>query len=157
MQSLLFPFLNLAALVALIVWKTKGPFVVFMAARRKTVEDELKRTAAALAEATSKQKEFDARLKGLAVEIEALRSQSRRDAEAKGLQILTEAKRLGDQIVSDARMAGDQMVVDFRAQLVAETAHQVIGRAERALKARLTGDDRVRFNREFSSQLEHHS
>lgn len=154
MKSLLFPFLNFGALLAFIFWKTKGPFSAFMAQRRHQAQDDFKRTAAALADAVARQKEFDARLKGLSVEIDALRAHSRQDAEAKKLHTLTEAKRLADQIVSDARLASEQMVVDFRNHLAADTASQVIQRAERALKSRLTGDDRVRFNREFSSQLE---
>lgn len=154
MKSLLFPFLNFGALLAFVFWKTKAPFSAFMRQRRQVVQEDIQRTSAALADASARQKEFDSRLKGVSVEIDALRSHSRQDAEAKRLHTLTEAKRLADQIVSDARLVAEQLVVDFRNQLAADTAAQVIQRAERALKSRLTTDDRVKFNREFSSQLE---
>jgi F0F1-type ATP synthase membrane subunit b/b' len=157
MNTLLYPFLNFAALFGFIAWKTRKPFAAYMKARRAQVAEEFQRTAVALADANARQREFDSRLKGLSVEIEALRNHSRQDAEAKRLHVLNDAKRLADQIVSDARLSAEQMVVDFRAQLVGETAQQVIHRAERALKSKLTGDDRVRFAREFSHQLERKS
>lgn len=154
MESLFPKFINLVIFVGIIVYFVRVPFKTFVFERHKSMKDELEKTQAQLAEAQKKFQEFSARLQAMDSEIAQLVQQSRQDAEASKVRILTEAKKMSDSIVVDAKKASEGMLTEFKDQIRSEFANQVLVRAETLLRGKLTGDDRLRIVKDFSKQVE---
>lgn len=154
MESLFPKFLNLVILVSILVYYTRAPFKAFIFERHQSMKDELEKTQAQLSEAQKKFQEFSARLQAMDAEIAQLVQQSRQDAEASKVRILTEAKKMSDSIIIDAKKASEGMLAEFKDQIRSEFANQVLVRAETLLRGKLTGDDRLRIVKDFSKQVE---
>ena len=154
MASLLFPAINLAILLGLLWYFTKDSIKTFVSARHSFIRDEVVRVQEQLRTARARHEEFSSKLKAIEAEVAAIRTQTVQDAQAIKLNIVTDAKRLAGQIVVDAKASADSMFADLRNQLKSEMVSRVLARAETILRERLTGDDRARIRREFSSQVE---
>lgn len=154
MHGLTAPFINFLLLVALLVWKLRGPVKNFVAQRHNTLRNDIDTVRESLKRAQERYNEFSAKLKSVDQELIALRQQSRQDAEAMRVRVVADAKKLATTVVTDARASSENVFQELRGQLRAELGVRVIERAERILRDRLTGDDRVRIRNEFSKQVE---
>jgi F0F1-type ATP synthase membrane subunit b/b' len=153
MRTLVLPFLNLAILVAIIVYKARGPFQELLLRRHESTRDGLRSVRDRLKGAHGKYEEFSAKLKTIDAEIAVLREQSHQDAQASRQRIAQEAQRLSAALAVDARSAAGSLFVDLRAQLRRELGERILERAEALLKARLTPENRGKIRREFSQAL----
>jgi F-type H+-transporting ATPase subunit b len=154
MSELIFPAINLAILVTIMVVKLRDPLRGFVRTRHETLRDELQRVRDLLKQSQTRYDEFTGKLRALEAEIVTLREQARQDAAQTKSTVLAEAQRLSAAIVTDARAAAQGMHAQFRHELLSEMGVRVIDRAEAMLKERLTGDDRARIRHEFSTQVE---
>jgi F-type H+-transporting ATPase subunit b len=154
METLIAPAFNFIALVAILAYYLRAPMRGFVRTRHDTLREELERVGGQLKTARTRYDEFLAKIASMNSEIASLREQARQDAEAMKKRVLADGQRMSQLIVADARTAAEAMFTDFRAQLRTEMGEKVLDRAEAILRARLTGDDRVRIAREFSRQVE---
>jgi F0F1-type ATP synthase membrane subunit b/b' len=154
MKALLFSFINLGILVALLVWKTKKPLLTYVAQRAEDIRSDVETVSELLHKAKIQNEEFSAKLKAIDAEVVALRKAARSEAEQSKKRLIEDARRLAGVIVSDARRAADAAGTDMRNQLRMELANKVVQTAEAKIREKLTGDDRARMRREFSRQVE---
>jgi F0F1-type ATP synthase membrane subunit b/b' len=154
MNTLLWPFLNLIILIAVLLWKGKAPFTAFVFQRHSTIRDEVQRVRSLLRSAQVKYDEFAAKLKAVDAEINELNERAQQDAKAAQSRIIAEAQRLSAAVVTDARSSAELLYGELKGQLFLELGSRVIDKAEKLLLDRLTGDDRARIRQEFSSQVE---
>lgn len=154
MSELIFPTINLAILLVIMVVYLREPIRSFVRVRHETLRDELRRVRELLSGAKTKYEEFSSKLKAMEAEIQSLRDQARQDAAASQARVLAEAQALSATIVSDARKSVQGMYGQLKSELFVEVGHKVLDRAEVLLRERLTGDDRARIRHEFSSQVE---
>jgi F0F1-type ATP synthase membrane subunit b/b' len=154
MDTLIAPAINLLILICALIYFLRTPLKNFVSQRHVVLRDELARVRELLASAQRQHEEFSAKLKAFDAEATTLRAQMATDAEQAKSRLIQEAQRLSAQIITDARSSADAMVSGLRAGLQGELATQVLARAEKIMREKLTGDDRTRLREEFSKQVE---
>jgi F0F1-type ATP synthase membrane subunit b/b' len=154
MQELIAPTVNLAILIAALVYFLRAPLKDFIQNRHTTVRDELARVRELLQKARSQHAEFSAKLNAMGAEVASYRDQAKEDAQAMKQRIVSEAQRLSGNIVGDSRTAAAGLYSELKGQLRSEMAGKVMIRAEKVLRDRLTANDRERIRQEFSTQVE---
>jgi F0F1-type ATP synthase membrane subunit b/b' len=154
MQELIAPTINLAILIAAMVYYLRAPLRNFIQTRHATVRDELARVRELLQKARSQHSEFSAKLNAMGAEVASYRDMAKEDAQATKQRLVSEAQRLSANIVGDARTGASGLYSELKGQLRSEMAGKVMIRAEKVLRDRLTANDRERIRQEFSNQVE---
>lgn len=152
--SLAAPAFNFFVLVGALAYYLKQPLKDFVQQRHLNVGDDLKKVRQLLRESQEKYDEFSAKLKAIDVELTSLREQAKQDAQSAKLRILSEAQRSSGHIISDARTSAEGLYSELKSKLYGEFSIRILERAETVMRERLTGDDRARIQKEFSSQVE---
>ena len=154
METLIFPAINLAALLGILAFYLRKPLADFVSSRHVTVRSEIQASHDALADAKARSAEISARLVGMGAELNSLREQARQDGEKSKDEILGAARRLSLMIVSDAKASTSAMQTEFREALGRDLTAMALARAEVRLRDRLTGEDHARIRQEFSTLVE---
>lgn len=154
MSELFAPTINLIILVGILVYYTRHPIKKSVQDRHASLRDELARVRDLLRQAQEQYNEFSSKLKAIEAETTALRQQAVQDAEAAKQRLVNDAQRMSLGISSDARKAAESLYGELKSQLASEVGGRVLERAEAILRDRLTGDDRARIRKEFSTQVE---
>ena len=154
MSELIFPFINLSILIVIMVVYLREPLRTFVLDRHTGLRDELRRVRDLLSQAQARYNEFTSKLKAMDAEIASLRDQAKQDAAASQSRILAEAQKLSATIISDSRASAQGLYSQLKSELFADVGSRVLDRAEVMMRERLTGDDRARIRREFSTQVE---
>lgn len=154
MQHLIVPALNLAILLSVLFYYLRGPVVAFVTQRHVFLRDEVKNVRDRLRQAQEQYDEFSAKLKSIDVELTAIRGQTKQDAQAAKMRVVSEAQRLSAALVADSQRSAEGLFGDLRGQLAAEFGVRVVDRAEVLLRQRLTQEDHQRLGKDFSHQLE---
>lgn len=152
--SLAAPAFNFFVLVGALAYYLKQPLKSFVHQRHLTVGEDLRKVRQLLRESQERYDEFSAKLKAIDVELTSLREQARQDAQTTKLRILSEAQRTSGHIVADARTAAEGLYSELKSKLYGDFAGRILERAESIMRERLTGDDRARIQKEFSTQVE---
>ena len=154
MQTLIAPFINLIALLAILGFYLRKPLADLVVSRHVSLRDGLLGAREALRAAQESVSSLSERIKGMDAELAALRAQAREDGEKIRNSILVSAKSLSAAILADARSSAASAQSEFRASLRRELAGMALSRAEVRLRDRLTGEDHARIRREFSTLVE---
>jgi F-type H+-transporting ATPase subunit b len=154
MSDLIYPTINLAILIAVMVVYLREPIKAFVRTRHEGLRDELRHVRDLLANAKTKFDEFSAKLKAMEAEIQSLRDQAKQDAGSAKTKIIAEAQGLSATIITDARRSAQGLYGQLKSELFVEVGHKILDRTEVLLRERLTGDDRTRIRNEFSTQVE---
>jgi len=154
MESLIFPFINLSALLILLAIVLRKPLADYVVDRHRTVSEELSRARESLVTAKRQVEDINSRLKGMDAELSSLRAQAREDGEKSKTAILASAAKLSSMIISDAKTSAGSLQSEFRSSLQRELANLALVRAEARLRDRLTGEDHARMRQEFSTLVE---
>ena len=140
--------------MAILFFYVRKPLSEFIFQRHVLLRDEVQGVTAKLRQAQEQFDEFSKKLKMIETEAAALKEQAAQDAKTMRQRLLTEARKAYTQIISDAKTSAEALFVEFRIELQKEFGLKVIDLAEKYLRERLTGDDRLRISREFSKQVE---
>jgi F0F1-type ATP synthase membrane subunit b/b' len=154
MSELFAPTVNLLILIGILAYYLRAPMKQSIRDRHAGLRDELARVRDLLRQSQEQYQEFSSKLKAIDAETTALRQQAIQDAQAAKQRLLADAQRLSMNVATDARRAADSLYVELKGQLSSEIGNRVLERAEQILRERLTGDDRARIRKEFSSQVE---
>jgi len=154
MHTLVAPSINLIILIGVLFYYLRAPLTEFVANRSQSVRAELDAVRGQLSSAKREYEEFSQKLAALSSEVVELRAQALSDMAKTKTQIVENAKKLSVNIIADSKTSANALYSDLKGQLYADLSGQVLERAEKILRERLTGDDRVRIQKEFSSQLE---
>jgi F-type H+-transporting ATPase subunit b len=141
-------------LVTVLAVKLRAPVSAYVNDRHVSLREELQRVRGLLVSAQRKYDEFSGKLKAMDAEILSLREQAKQDASAAKVRVVAEAQRLSATVIHDARVSAQGLYSQLKSELFSEVGLKVVDRAEKLLRERLTGDDRARIRKEFSSQVE---
>ena len=154
MHSLAISFLNFSILVGLLIYKLRQPLKDFVLARHKSLREEIFSVQEQLRLASDRFEDYSKKLSQVDSEIQDLRTQLKEDILQLNQRILTEAKKASEAVVGDAKTSAQSLLSDLRADLYSDLVYRVVDRSEALVKERLTSDEKVRIQREFSKQLE---
>jgi F0F1-type ATP synthase membrane subunit b/b' len=154
METLIAPVVNLVILLAVMAYYLKQPLKTFAKDRHHSIRTDLEVVRNQLRDAKAKHAEFSSKLRAMDAEIAGLKTQASQDAQALKTKVQAEAQKLSSNIIEDAKHASQVLYAEFKVQLYSELGGHVLDRAEKVLRERLTGDDRARIRKEFSTQVE---
>ena len=154
METLLFPFVNLSALLVLLAVFLRKPLSALVVSRHETIRNELQSSREALLTAHKQTEDLNLRVQGMDLELSQVREQTRAEGERTRSAILDTARKLGAQILGDANAAAGALKAEFRGAVRRELATLAVSRAESRLRDRLTGEDHARIRQEFSTLVE---
>ena len=154
LAALLWQALNLAILLAVLLYFARKPVVEYLEQRRTGIQESLESSARLLADAEVKLAEWQARSERLDAELAELRATSRRIAEEEREQILAQARSTAERIRRDATSAIDQELRRARATLSSEAAELAVELAARILAENVGEEDQRRLFDEFLERIE---
>jgi ATP synthase F0 subunit b len=146
-------FVNLILFVGLLVWLLRRPIGASLGARRDTIRRELMRAQEERRAALAKLEEVEARLARLDAEVETVRAQARRDAEAERANIMRataeETRRLREQAQREIESAGKVARQDLRRY----AAEQSVRLAEDLIRRDIGAEDDARLMNDYIGEL----
>lgn len=151
--TLLWNALNLAILLAAIVYFARKPIRERLAGRRRQISDDIQTSAQLLAQAEERLAEWRERTERLDAELAQIRETSRRLAEDERESILRQAHATAERIRRDAGAAVDQEVRRARMQLADEAAELAVELAGRLLRENVGPEDQARLFDEFLARV----
>ncbi|MEW6364086.1 MAG: ATP synthase F0 subunit B [Acidobacteriota bacterium] len=134
------PYINFAILVGLLVYLTRKPMAEFLAQKREAIQKMLKDSEAARDAAVRKMDELQARLDGLQGEIDQIRANAEREAQAEKERLLQEAKEEARRILDATDKEVSNRVKLAMRELKAFAATEAVAQAEEIIKQNL-GDE----------------
>jgi len=157
MRDIVHPALNLALLLAVIIYFARKPIKAFFGDRRTQIQDELRRAAELKAEAEARYADWQRRLMDLDAELETIRATAKERAETERERIVADAEAAAERIRRDAHAAVEQELRRARDRLREEASELAIEIATQRLEEQLTDDDRSRLLEEFVERIERRS
>jgi F-type H+-transporting ATPase subunit b len=149
LQAFLWPALNLAILIAVLVYFARKPLQVYFEKRRSEIQGELQSAADQLATAESTYAKWQRRMIDLESELDEIRATSRQRAEAERERIIQDARATAERIRRDATAAVDLELRRARETLREEATQLAIELAGERLSREVTEADRDRLIDEF--------
>ena len=152
--KLAFSTVNLAIFVVILarfVWPNVKDL---LRSRRADVVGLLEKASKAKAEAERLQREWEARVANLNVELEALRRQAEADIAAERQRILEATRKVAEAIRRDAERTAEQEVRGAEAMLRQEVAAQAFAVARDLARQRVGANEQQRLVAEFLQQVQ---
>ena len=147
--DLLFPAINFAFFMALIIWQGRGPIKEFFRERTERLRDALAAGATAREAAQNLRAQLQRDLADLPALRERLKNDLRSAAERERDVLLTQARAVSERIRSDAKLLADQETVAARREVRNEVIEEAIRSATAIVRESLTPADQERFVRDF--------
>ncbi len=157
LNSILLSAVNLAILIAVLVYFARKPLRAYFDKRRADIQGELRAAADQLATAESTYAKWQRRMIDLEAELEEIRTTSRQRAEAERERIIQSARATAERIQRDATAAVDLELRRAREILREEAAQLAIQLAGERLAREVTDTDRDRLIDEFIDRIESQS
>ncbi|HEY9405039.1 MAG TPA: ATP synthase F0 subunit B [Pyrinomonadaceae bacterium] len=146
-------FFNLILFVAVLVFLLRRPIGASLTARRDTIRRELMRAQEERRAALAKLEEVEARLARLDAEVETVRAQAKREAEAERESITRataeETRRLREQAQREIESAGKVARQDLRRY----AAEQSVRLAEDLIRRDIGAEDDTRLMNDYIGEL----
>jgi F-type H+-transporting ATPase subunit b len=153
LQSYVWPALNLAILLAILVYFARKPLQAFFDKRRSDIAGELQSSADELATAESTYAKWQRRMIDLEGELDEIRATSRQRAEAERERIIEDARATAERIQRDATSAIELELRRAREILREEATQLAIELAGERLSREVTEADRDRLIDEFIGRI----
>jgi len=157
LNSILLNAVNLAILIAALVYFARKPLRAYFDKRRADIQGDLRAAADQLATAESTYAKWQRRMIDLEAELDEIRTTSRQRAEAERERIIQSAHATAERIRRDATAAVDLELRRAREILREEAAQLAIQLAGERLAREVTDADRDRLIDEFIDRIESQS
>ncbi len=154
LEDLGWQLLNMAILLAVLVYAGRGPIRSFFVDRGARIRTDLDEAAELLAQAEARYSQWQHKLIELDDELTRLRADARQRAEQEREAILAEAQAAAERIHRDAVATVEQELRRAQAKLRAQAAELATEIAEQILRDRLEDSDRERLMDEFIARIE---
>ena len=153
LQDFLWPALNLAILIAALVYFSSKPLRAYFEQRRSEIQGELQSAADQLATAETTYEKWQRRMIDLEGELNEIRAMSRQRAEAERERIVEDARANAERIRRDATTAIELELRRAREILREEATQLAIELAGERLSREVTEADRDRLIDEFIDRI----
>jgi F-type H+-transporting ATPase subunit b len=153
-RVLLFEWVNLLLLIAVLVYFGRKPVSTFLAERRGAIERDLNGAQELLRDAQSRLRDWTARAAQIEGEVAEIQRVAREAAEQEAARIVADARTTAERIRRDAAAAVRREGERARARLRREAADLAVESAERLLRAEIQPADGDRLFEEFVARIE---
>jgi F-type H+-transporting ATPase subunit b len=153
-MDLVWQAVNLAAVLAVIIYLGRKPVAAFFSDRRTGIKNDIDGAAELLQKAEAHYSDWQRKLVDLEAEMDGIRDTARSRAEDERDQILAEARDTADRIKRDAVAAVDQELRRGRTELRREAAELAVDLADKLLEEKVNDGDRDRLLDEFITRIE---
>jgi F-type H+-transporting ATPase subunit b len=147
-------WLNLAVLIAALVYFGRKPVSTFLSERKSGIERDIQGAEQLLRDAETRLREWSARAARLEDEVAEIRRVARDAAQQEAERIVADARAASERIRRDAAAAVQREAERARRRLRQEAADLAIAGAERRLAAALEPADGDRLFDEFVARIE---
>lgn len=154
LETLLAHAFNFLLLLGVLIYVLRKPLTQFFANRRRTIQHDLERAGALLAEAQARLAEWEGRIARLDAEVAGIQVAVRERAEAERGRILEEARVSAERIRRDAQAAVEQEARRARETLRAEAAELAVELATKLVREQVTEADHTRLLDEFVGRVQ---
>lgn len=152
--GLFWQVLNVALLLAVLIWFGRKPVLSYLAERRDTIAKNLDSSAQLLAEAERRLSEWTEKGANLDREVNEIRDATRRAAEAERDRILADAHATAERIRGSASAVIQRELQRAREELRREAADLAVELAAQTLREQVNDGDRTRLVDEFIGHVE---
>lgn len=146
-------FVNFFMWLAIVVWLARKPTAEFLRNRRLSVEEGLVEAKELKDAAEEKYADYSERLERLDEELEKLRDEMVRTAEAEHDHIISEATTRAERMRKDTGFIIDQQLKQLRADLTREAIEAAIGAAQTVLEGQMKEADQTRLAKGYLDGL----
>jgi F0F1-type ATP synthase membrane subunit b/b' len=154
MQHLIYSTINLGLILGIIGYLLRKPLGEFMSSRHHSTVKDIADVRDLARRAEEKFQDYSAKLKAIDVEVQSILNQAQRETAEIKKKIVENAEKISKTLIKDAGSSLDAMLVEVKAQIRREFAETLVARLEKQLSSSLTGEDRSRIQKEFSTQLQ---
>lgn len=148
-NDMMFRFINLAVMVAILYKVLAKPLRDYLASRSDTIKKALDEARIVREEAEKKLKEYQVKMEQLNADAKALRDSLIDEGNKEKEKIVSEANKATQRIKEQARFAAEQEIKKARIALKEETANLVAEMAEDILKKEIKDSDQERLIKEY--------
>ncbi|MCH2172592.1 F0F1 ATP synthase subunit B [Myxococcota bacterium] len=145
---------NFAVLIYVVYRFARKPISQFFSDRGAAIDADIRTASERLEEAEARHRELQSQVQGLDSELEEIRTQATRRAEAERDRILEDARLSAERIRSDASAAIAREVERAQAELRDQASELAIELAAGYLQERMDEGDRERLIEEFIERVE---
>lgn len=150
---LMWRVVNTVALVALLVYFLKKPLVSFFAERRIQIEKDLADAREQRERAERIIAEYKEKIAGMERELEKMRADLEKAAEAESRKVTGNAERMASAMVEAARMAAEQEVRKAKVILKNEAVDMAVKLAETLIREKITDSDRKKIMEDYLDKV----
>ncbi|MDQ1240474.1 MAG: F-type H+-transporting ATPase subunit b [Thermodesulfobacteriota bacterium] len=141
--------INTVALIALLVYLLKKPLADFFAERRNKIGRDLEEAREQRDKAERTIEEYKQKLAGMEAELEKMRVELKKSAEAEKDKVLGNAERMSNAMVESARIAAEQELRNAKITLKNEAVDMAVQLAEALIREKINEDDRKRIVEDY--------
>jgi F-type H+-transporting ATPase subunit b len=153
-KALVFAAVNFFLLIGVLAYFLRKPTKEFFASRSELIKTEIQEVQSLKEEARRKYAEYDARLKGIAVESKALIAELKKDGELERTRIIQEAEAQARSLQEVSSRIMSQEVRRAKEELKREAVALAGELAEELIRKNMTAEDQKRIVNEYLSKME---
>jgi F-type H+-transporting ATPase subunit b len=140
---------NTVALVGLLVYFVRKPLVNFFSERKAQISRDLEEAKEQREKAEALLTEYKQKLAGMEKELEKLRAELRKSADAESAKIMANAEKMSVSVVEAAKLAAEQEVRKARATLKNEAVAMAVQMAESLIREKINDADRKKIVEDY--------
>jgi F-type H+-transporting ATPase subunit b len=149
MSKQIWRVINSIALVALLVYFLKKPWVNFFSERKANIERDLQEAKEQRARAEALIQEYRRKIADMEKELDKMRAELSKSAEAEREKVLVNAERMAASIIEAARMTADQEVRKAKTTLKNDAVGLAMEMAEQLIRDKITDADRQKMTEDY--------
>ena len=141
--------INTVALVGLLIYFARKPLANFFSERKAQISKDLEEAKEQREKAEALLTEYKQKLAGMEKELEKLRAELRKSADAESAKIMANAEKMSVSMVEAAKLAAEQEVRKARATLKNEAVAMAVQMAESLIREKINDADRKKIVEDY--------
>jgi len=152
--KLIWRVINTLGLVVLLAYFLKKPLATFFSERTAGIKRDIAEAEEMRLKAEATIKEYEAKIAGMAKELERMRAELRKAADAESEKVVGNAERMSKGVVEAAKLAAEQEVRKAKAELQNEAVRLAVQLAEALIREKINEQDHKRLVQEYLAKVE---
>ena len=146
---LLWRVINTAALIGLLIYFVRKPLATFFSERKGQISKDLEEAKEQREKAEALLSEYKQKFAGMEKELEKLRTELQKSADAESAKIMANAEKMSVSMVEAAKLAAEQEVRKARATLKNEAVAMAVQMAESLIREKINDADRKKIVEDY--------
>jgi len=146
---LLWRVINTVALIGVLVYFLKKPLVTFFSERTAQIQKDLDDAKDQREKAERLIGEYQQKLAGMEKELEKMRAELRRTADAESAKVVANAEKVAAAMIESAKLTAEQEVRKAKVALKNEAVALAVEMAETLVQEKINEDDRKRIVEDY--------